>query len=120
MVGHRVAWGDPLAGGLSSTHHGHGGRPQQHASTPRHQHASVQHPWGVSDERGKQDGQIFCGGGDPAVGARGREAFQRFHDNLVALATQIDEANVRRPADPERPWPCNTFNPKVLETDVCI
>jgi hypothetical protein len=54
------------------------------------------------------------------VDDRGREAFQRFHDNLVALAAQIDAANARRLADPERPWPCNTFNPNVLETGVSI
>jgi hypothetical protein len=38
----------------------------------------------------------------------------------VALAARIDAANVRRRADPARPWPCDTFNPKVLETGVSI
>jgi hypothetical protein len=54
------------------------------------------------------------------VDDRGRGAFARFHTALVALAAQIDEANARRRLDPERPWPCDTFNPKVLETGVSI
>lgn len=59
-------------------------------------------------------------GGIFGVDDRGRAAFQRFHDALVALSAQIDEANRRRLADPVRPWPCNTFNPRVLETGVSI
>lgn len=51
---------------------------------------------------------------------RGREAFARFHEALVALSVAIDEANAVRRADPERPWPCDTFNPKNLETGVSI
>jgi hypothetical protein len=51
---------------------------------------------------------------------RGRRAFQRFHDRLVVLAAENDAANARRLRDPERPWPCETFNPKNLETGVSI
>ncbi len=51
---------------------------------------------------------------------RGRDAFARFHDALAALSADIDAANVRRKADPERPWPCETFNPRYLETGVSI
>ncbi len=51
---------------------------------------------------------------------RGRAAFQRFHDELAALSKRIDTANAERLADPERPWPCQTFNPKNLETGVSI
>lgn len=51
---------------------------------------------------------------------RGRGAFARFHDALAALSADIDAANVRRKADPERPWPCETFNPRYLETGVSI
>ncbi len=50
----------------------------------------------------------------------GRAAFARFHDALAALSADIDAANVRRKADPERPWPCETFNPRYLETGVSI
>lgn len=51
---------------------------------------------------------------------RGREVFQRFHDRLVVLSETIDAANKERAADPDRPWPCQTFNPRVLETAVSI
>lgn len=51
---------------------------------------------------------------------RGRAAFARFHARLAALSGLIDAANVVRLADPERPWPCQTFNPKNLETGVSI
>ncbi len=51
---------------------------------------------------------------------KGRRAFAKFHDALVKLSGDIDRANVERLADPERPWPCQTFNPKNLETGVSI
>ena len=51
---------------------------------------------------------------------RGRAAFQRFHDALVRLSAQNDAANRRRLAHPTRRWPCETFNPKHLETGVSI
>lgn len=51
---------------------------------------------------------------------RGRDAFREFHAALEALSAEIDEANARRRADPERPWPCDTFNPRNLETGVSI
>lgn len=50
----------------------------------------------------------------------GRGAFQRFHDALVKLAAQNDDANRRRLRHPTRKWPCETFNPKNLETGVSI
>ena len=51
---------------------------------------------------------------------RGRRVFQRFHDALEKLSAAITAANVRRMAHPTRPWPCDTFNPKNLETGVSI
>lgn len=51
---------------------------------------------------------------------RGRAIFGRFQAQLLALSERIDVANARRLADPERPWPCETFNPKNLETGVSI
>lgn len=51
---------------------------------------------------------------------RGRTAFMNFFNALKALSLEIDEANARRLKDPERPWPCDTFNPKNLETGVSI
>ncbi len=44
----------------------------------------------------------------------GREAFATFQTQLHALAAQIDRDNQRRR------WPCNTFNPRFLETGVSI
>ncbi len=49
-----------------------------------------------------------------------RQAFARFHRNLIALSERNDAANERRLANKERPWPCNSFNPRVLETGVSI
>jgi hypothetical protein len=54
------------------------------------------------------------------VDHRGKQAFRRFHDALQALSEQNDAANRRRMAHPTRPWPCETFNPKNLETGVSI
>ncbi len=51
---------------------------------------------------------------------RGRAAFASFHAELSELAGHIQAANQRRAADPERPWPCETFNPMNLETGVSI
>ncbi len=51
---------------------------------------------------------------------RGREAFRGFHRALSDLSAEIDDANAHKVRDPERPWPCDTFNPKNLETGVSI
>lgn len=45
---------------------------------------------------------------------RGVGAFARFQTALVALADRIDEANR------SRRWPCNSFNPRFLETGVSV
>ena len=50
----------------------------------------------------------------------GRGAFQRFHEALEKLSAQNDAANERRMSHPSRKWPCETFNPKHLETGVSI
>jgi hypothetical protein len=44
----------------------------------------------------------------------GRDAFARFQDNLAALSATIDKANKTRR------WPCNSFNPRFLESGVAI
>lgn len=51
---------------------------------------------------------------------RGRDAFRRFHDELAKLSARIDAANDPAGDGPRRPWPCETFNPKHLETGVSI
>jgi hypothetical protein len=55
-------------------------------------------------------------GADP----RGPAAFRRFHHALVALSERIAAANRVRAADPDRPWPCRTFDPRSLEIGVGI
>ena len=42
------------------------------------------------------------------------EAFAKFQENLVLLADKIEEANKTRK------FPCNTFNPRYLETGVSV
>ncbi len=51
---------------------------------------------------------------------RGREAFARFNVALQLLVLEMDQRNERRLADPERRWPCQSFNPRYLETAVSI
>ncbi|GDX81300.1 hypothetical protein LBMAG42_31110 [Deltaproteobacteria bacterium] len=51
---------------------------------------------------------------------KGRKAFAKFHAELSELSVQIDAANALRLKDERRPWPCETFNPKNLETGVSI
>lgn len=64
--------------------------------------------------------EIGDAGGVYGADWRGRKAFADLNANLQALSVRIDEANQRRRADPDRPWPCETFNPKNLETGVSI
>jgi hypothetical protein len=49
-----------------------------------------------------------------ALDEAGREAFAKFQSDLRDLSRQMDEDNKRRR------WPCNTFNPRLLETGVAI
>lgn len=51
---------------------------------------------------------------------RGREVFARFSGALRLLMAEMDQRNALRQANREYPWPCQSFNPRHLETAVSI
>jgi Lipoxygenase len=51
---------------------------------------------------------------------RGRGVFARFSASLRQLVIEMDGRNEQRLASPHRPWPCQSFNPRHLETAVSI